>query len=203
MPTRAVHTANCAFRGSVVYIGAIFLLLNIAVSPGEAKSAVIFRSPCSCKGDRGVTRWAVKTDRTRPPTNNLGISHVTPADIYQWRGPSFNITDHSGRIPAEEKWYAVTGRVQRVIYENDGDLHIIMKNADHRAGKMVVEIPPDPPWCAIRKAVVSWTNAKFPFRTDEQWGFYLLRHPVVTVIGKAFYDIDHSGKNPDKKSPEL
>jgi hypothetical protein len=27
-------------------------------------------------------------------------------------------------------------------------------------------------------------------------GFYLLRSPVVTVIGKAFYEIDHSGKNP-------
>jgi hypothetical protein len=49
---------------------------------------------------------------------------------------------------------------------------------------------------SIVDAVVSWTNAKFPFRTDEQWGFYLLRRPVVTVIGKAFYDIDHSGKNP-------
>jgi hypothetical protein len=29
-------------------------------------------------------------------------------------------------------------------------------------------------------------------------GVYLLRRPVVTVIGKAIYDIDHSGKNPKK-----
>jgi hypothetical protein len=58
------------------------------------------------------------------------------------------------------------------------------------------KIPADAPWCPIRKAVCSWTNAKFPFRTDQQWGFYLLRRPVVTVIGKAFYDIDHSVKNP-------
>jgi hypothetical protein len=48
-----------------------------------------------------------------------------------------------------------------------------------------------------------WTNAKFPFQTDEQWGIYLVRRPLVTVIGKAFYDIDHSGKKPQKKSPEL
>jgi len=53
-------------------------------------------------------------------------------------------------------------------------------------------------WCAIRKAVCSWTNAKFPFQTDAQWGFRLLRRPVVTVIGKGFYDIDHSGKNPTR-----
>ena len=29
-------------------------------------------------------------------------------------------------------------------------------------------------------------------------GFYLLRRPVVTVIGKAFYGIDQSGKHPRK-----
>jgi len=48
----------------------------------------------------------------------------------------------------------------------------------------------------MRKAVISCTNAKFSFHTDAQWGFYLVRRPVVTVIGKAFCDIDHSGKNP-------
>jgi hypothetical protein len=67
---------------------------------------------------------------------------------------------------------------------------------DHRPGKIVVEVPADPSWCPIRKAVCSWTNAKFPFRTDEQRGIYLIRRPVVRVIGKAFYDIDHPGKNP-------
>jgi hypothetical protein len=121
---------------------------------------------------------------------------LNPADIYQWRGPSANITDDSRRIPSEQEWYAVTGRVRRVIFENDSDLHIILKNADHRAGKIVVEVPSDAPWCPIRKAVCSWTNAKFPFQTNEQWGFYLIRRPVVTVTGKAFYDIDHSGKDP-------
>jgi hypothetical protein len=115
---------------------------------------------------------------------------LTPADIYEWRGPTVKITDDSRRIPAEQKWYAVTGRVQRVIFENDGDLHIILKNADHRAGKVVVEVPSDARWCAIRKAVCAWTNVKFPLPANEQWGFYLLRRPVVTVIGKAFYDID-------------
>jgi hypothetical protein len=85
-----------------------------------------------------------------------------------------------------------------VIFENDGDLHIIMKNADHRTDRIVVEAPSDACWCPIRQAVCLWTNAKFPFQTDAQWGFYVLRHPVVTVIGKAFYDIDHSGRKPRK-----
>ena len=90
------------------------------------------------------------------------------------------------------------GRVQRVIFEKDGDFHIVMKNADHRAGKVVIEVPADARWCAIRKAICSWTNAKFPLQTDAQWGIYLIGRPVVTVIGKAFYDIDHSGKTPRK-----
>jgi hypothetical protein len=64
------------------------------------------------------------------------------------------------------------------------------------AADIVVQVPANPSWCPIRKAVCSWTNAKFPLQTDRQWGFYLVQHPVVTIIGKAFYDIDHSVKNP-------
>jgi len=48
-----------------------------------------------------------------------------------------------------------------------------------------------PRWCEMRKTVFSWTNATFPIRGK----FKLLQHPVITVIGKAFYDIDHSGKD--------
>jgi hypothetical protein len=73
-----------------------------------------------------------------------------------------------------------------------------MEKADPRAGKMVVEVLADAPWCPIRKAVCARTNVKFPLPENEQWGLYLPRPPVVTVIGKAFYDIDHSGRNPSR-----
>lgn len=121
---------------------------------------------------------------------------LTPADIYQWRGPSANITDDSRRIPSEQKWYALTACSGGCVSRRS--LLVMGADADHRPGKIVVEVPANPFWCPIRKAVCAWTNAKFPFRTNEQWGFYLLRRPVVTVIGKAFYDIDHSGKNPQR-----
>src|SRR5205814_9972432 len=48
--------------------------------------------------------------------------------------------------------------------------------------------------CAARTTAFSWTNAVFPFMTGKEQPFHLVRRPVVTVIGKAFYDTDHSGK---------
>ncbi|HZR78172.1 MAG TPA: hypothetical protein VFA58_03140, partial [Chthoniobacterales bacterium] len=39
--------------------------------------------------------------------------------------------------------------------------------------------------------VFSWTDAQFPLTGR----FRLREHPVVTVVGKAFYDIDHSGND--------
>jgi hypothetical protein len=58
------------------------------------------------------------------------------------------------------------------------------------------KIPADAPWCPIRKAVCSWTNAKFPFQTDQQMGFLPDSTPGGAVIGKAFYDVNHASRNP-------
>jgi len=76
----------------------------------------------------------VKTETAQPPLFGIGIRKVTPADIYAWRGPEVEITRSSPRIPAERKWYAVTGRVMVVYVEDDGDLHLIMQNTDGRRG---------------------------------------------------------------------
>ena len=47
----------------------------------------------------------------------------------------------------------------------------------------------------MRKTVFSWTNAHFPISPGREDKFALVQHPIVTVIGKAFYDIDHSGND--------
>jgi hypothetical protein len=39
-------------------------------------------------------------------------------------------------------------------------------------------------------------ECKVPVPKQRAMRFYLVRHPLVTVIGKPFFDIDHSGKNP-------
>ena len=159
------------------------------------KPTVTFTSECSCEGNHGVSRWAAKTDTAAPPLNLAGVQGLTPAEMYGWSGPGMRISHSATRIGPEEKWYAVTGRVDKVRVEDDGDLHIVMNNADGRAGEIVVELPLGVTWCEMRKKVFSWTNAHFPFPTGQRDSFSLLQHPVVTVIGQAFYDIDHSGSD--------
>jgi len=64
------------------------------------------------------------------PLLGIRLLKVTPAEMDAWRGPEIEITQSSPRIPAERKWYAVTGRVVGVQVENDGDLHLVMENTN-------------------------------------------------------------------------
>jgi hypothetical protein len=63
---------------------------------------------------------------------------------------------------------------------------------------VIVEVPAKPKWCEIRNTVFSWTTAKFPFHTTSARKLTLNQAPVITVIGKAFFDVGHSLK--DQKS---
>jgi len=173
-------------------VSAALVVLASGEASSREKATVLFTSPCSCEGNHGVSRWAAKTDAA-PVSANL--SFITPADMYGWHGPGISISHSAGRIAAEEKWYAVTGKIDKVRVEDDGDLHIVMTNVDARPGEIVVELPLGATWCAMRKTVFSWTNARFPFSVGQKDSFRLVEHPIVTVIGKAFYDIDHSGKD--------
>ena len=67
---------------------------------------------------------------------------------------------------------------------------VVLSNSPAALKVWVVELPLGPRWCEMRKTVFSWTNATFPLRGK----FTLTQHPIINVIGKAFYDIDHSGK---------
>ena len=124
------------------------------------------------------------------------IHPITPAEMYAWQGPGI-LPRGGGRVMNELQWYAMTGRVITVQAENDGDVHMVLENAaGDKPGKIIAEIPLGMRWCAARTMAFSWTNAVFPFVADFQRNpFRLTQHHVVTVIGRAFYDIDHAGKN--------
>jgi hypothetical protein len=52
---------------------------------------------------------------------------VTPSQIYAWEGLGADVDLASmveARMPSEEKWYALTGRVVDAKVEADGDIHI-------------------------------------------------------------------------------
>src|SRR4051812_30881117 len=175
------------FVFSLLVLLAALLLLAI---PAKAKQPVTFVSPCECIGNHGVSRWAAKIDTQEPPASAADIKKVTPSQIFQWQGPGGKIDQRTDRIAAENQWFAVTGRVEKVKVEDDGDVHIDLKDVGSDAG-IVVELPLGPRWCEMRNTVFSWTNAKFPLKGK----FKLGQHPIITVIGKAFYDIDQSGKD--------
>jgi len=141
----------------------------------------------------------VKNDPSSPPTDASAIQSVTPSDIFSWAGP--DVYQQSKRTGLEQKWFAVTGRVVAVKVEADGDLHIALSDATgDKMGTVVCEVPLKPQWCDIRETVVSWTPTRFPFQTSSAKRLKIANPPVVTIVGKAFWDIGHAPK--DSIKPE-
>src|SRR5947208_11797381 len=114
---------NSLLQPVTLFIGLGVLIFQGTSSATHAKPVVTFTSPCTCEGNHGVSRWAAKTDLAEPPPNN--VKRITPSEIYAWPGPGQNIGHRTGRVVAENQWYAVTGRIERVRIEDDGDIHIV------------------------------------------------------------------------------
>src|SRR6266567_339023 len=176
---------------------AVFLV-SLAVASALAKPAakVTFVSPCQTQGEHGVDRWKPKTDPSPVPWNGSAITDITPSQIYAWAGPGPTVPltrKTETRITTEQKWYALTGRVVDIRVEADGDIHVALKDATgNKVGTVGVEIPVGQKWCKIRQQVFSWTNGKFPFAIKSNRVFKITKPHVVTVTGKAFYDVDHA-----------
>src|SRR5512133_2190996 len=133
-----------------------FTIAAIAFVCGTAAAAplVTYESPCECRDYHGKGRLTEKNDAAPPPTDPNAIQAVTPSDIFSWHGPTEPLTRSSGRIAAEQKWYAVTGRVVELRAEADGDLHIALQDATgDKPGIVVAEIPAKPhkKWCEVAK----------------------------------------------------
>ena len=162
-------------------------------SAARPTSPVTFESPCECTGNHGKARLTVKEDPSTPPTDTSAIKAVTPSDILSWPGLSAHLTARSERTGIENNWFTVTGRVVAVIAEADGDLHIELRDATgDKPGIVVVEVPAKPQWCGIRNTVFSWTQTRFPFHTSSGRKLNIANPPVITVVGKAFFDTDHA-----------
>jgi hypothetical protein len=175
-------------------IAIAFLCRTAAAAP-----PVTFISPCECHDNHGEHRWAVKNDLSTPPVDASTIQAVTPSDIYSWPGPDVPLTQSSERTGIENNWYVLTGRVVALKVEANGDLHNAFQDATgDKPGIVVCEVPAKPQWCEIRATVFGWTRTRFPFHTGSAKTLTLNQTPVVTVTGKAFFDVAHSLK--DQKS---
>jgi len=184
---------------SVSAIAVAFLSTTAAAAP-----LVTYESPCECRDNHGKQRWAEKNDPAPPPTDANAIQAATPSDIFNWQGPTEYLVPSSGRIWSEEKWYALTGRVVEVRAEEDGDLHIALADAGgDKPGFVVAEIPAKPQWCELRKIVFGWTEIQFPFRVRSGRKLKLSQPVIVTVIGKAFFDIGHAPADHGNRRTDL
>jgi hypothetical protein len=174
------------------------LLALVVITPTFGKEpppTVTFVSPCECIAFHGINRWIAKTDLSPVPSDKSAIQAVTPSQIYAWEGlgPDVDLTGMTeARMPSEEKWYALTGRVVDAKVEADGDIHLALQDANgNNVGTVSAEIPVGPKWCEIRQIVFGWTTQKFPFTVKSVHDLTIAEH-VVTVTGKAFYDIAHA-----------
>ena len=59
----------------------------------------------------------------------------------------------------------------------------------NNVGTVSAEIPVGPKWCEIRQTVFGWTTQKFPFSVKTAHALKIREPHVITVTGKAFYDI--------------
>jgi hypothetical protein len=176
------------------------LLVAFVIGSAFAKSVtagtVTFVSPCECQGQKSGSRWPAKTDPSPVPLDKSTIQSITPSQIYEWKGPEPNVPltpETDTRIAAEQKWYNLTGRLVNVKVESDGDITLVLRDADgKKAGSVNAEIPVAPSWCELRKLVFGWTTQSFPFTFKESQKLEMREQHVITVIGKALFDVDHA-----------
>ena len=176
------------------------LLAAFVIASAFAKSVtageVTFVSPCECQGQKSGTRWPVKTDPSPVPSDKSTIQAVTPSQIYEWKGPGPDVpltpkTDT--RIAAEQKWYNLTGRLVGIKVEADGDITLVLQDADgKKAGNVGAEIPVGSTWCELRQTVFGWTTQSFPFSFKESQRLEMRETHIITVTGQAFFDVDHA-----------
>ena len=182
--------------------GALFSTLAAAlvIGAGFGKSVtadtVTFVSPCECQGQKSGSRWPVKTDPSPVPLDKSTIQAVIPSQIYEWKGPGPDVpltSKTDTRIAAEQKWYNLTGRLVSVKVEDDGDMTLVLKDADgKKAANVNAEIPVGPEWCELRKLVFGWTTQSFPFTFKASQRLELREQHVITATGKALFDVDHA-----------
>jgi len=192
--------------------GALFpaLLAAFVIGSASAKSVtagtVTFVSPCECQSQKSGSRWSAKTDSSPVPLDKSTIQSVTPSQICDWKGPAPNESltpETDTRIAPEQKWYNLTGRLDSVKVEADGDITLVLKDAEgKKAGSVGAEIPVGSIWCKLRQTVFGWTTQSFPFSFKESQTLEVRERHIITVTGKAFFDIQHASPDQSNRRPK-
>lgn len=179
----------------------IIAVLSAISGRALAGTTGTFTSECGYTGDGGSYRKAVKTDSANPPATVPGANQLTPSQMFKWTGGVGTITSRTPRQGRENEWIQITGRVAAFIIEADGDVHLELVDADNSSPvKTDVEIPAGQTWCPIRQRVFAWVKPKFPVVTSRTL-LAMGSHPLITVVGKAFWDGQHAPKAAARGGP--
>jgi len=123
-----------------------------------------------------------------------------------WKGPASNESltpETDTRIAAEQKWYNLTGRIDSVKVEADGDITLVLKDAEgKKAGSVGAEIPVGSIWCELRQTVFGWTTQSFPFSFKESQTLEVRERHIITVTGQAFFDVQHASPDHANRRPK-
>jgi hypothetical protein len=88
----------------------------------------------------------------------------------------------------------------------DGDLHIALADASgDKPGIVVCEVPCESKasWCEIRTTVFNWTPTRFPLHITSTRKLTINETPIITVIGKAFWDVGYAAKGQSNRRKRL
>ena len=124
--------------------------------------------------------------------------------MFGWPGPAEHLTQSSERNGIGNNWFALTGRVVAVKVEMDGDLHVALQDVTRdKAGIVICEIPAKQQWYSVRETVFSWTTTKFRFHTSSDRKLKLIQALIITVTGKAYWDVGHTPKDQSNRGSHL
>jgi hypothetical protein len=116
-----------------------------------------------------------------------------------------------GQRPLPDAWQTPTNedasKAKQFLRDAADRWHIALSDATGgKPGIVVCEVPAKPQRCEIRTTVFSWTRTRFPLHIRSTRKLTINQAPVITVIGKAFWDIGHApkdGSNRRKRLPEF
>jgi hypothetical protein len=178
MASKVTITATAAVAAVVTAAG-----LAVGIAPAQPTLA----STC------GVWRWPVKTgsDADRYKVSKT-VDHTSLGYLVSLKAPrSFPDYYQKHRFRgAERHTYQLTARLTQFRLEDDGDIHLVLKNS---AGKhMIAEIPT--PGCVAQsslwKAAIKSARANFThhYRVTTSWHYV---HRKITLRGLGFFDEIH------------
>jgi hypothetical protein len=68
---------------------------------------------------------------------------------------------------------------------------------------VVVEVTAKPQWCELRKIVFGWAEVEFPFRVRSGRKLKFREPLIITVVGKAFFDVGHAPADHSNRRTDL